>query len=147
MSGPATRLGRLLAIRKLNEDVTRRCLQLALASLAEVESAIVRQETALRESREASRAALLQGNRPEWLMSEAQAEAAGWNQQRLQTLLNGRAEASAEAVRVFLDSRSEHEQVRQLVNDAMQSATALEDRRAQSAADDWFLSRRERPKD
>ena len=40
----------------------------------------------------------------------------------------------------FLESRREHEQVKQLVEDAKQAAAVEEDRRAQAAADDWFLS-------
>jgi hypothetical protein len=145
MSQTATRLGRLLAIRKLNEDLNRRTLEIALASVAEVEAGIARQEAVLTESHHTAHVALSQGDRPEWLMADAQAEVAGWNRCRLKTLLHARAVAAAEAMREFLESRSEHEQVRQLVEDAQRTQRSEEDRRAQLAADDWFLSKRERP--
>ena len=50
----------------------------------------------------------------------------------------------APAMEKFLESRREHEQVKQLVENARQAARLEEDRRAQAAADDWFLSRRTR---
>ncbi len=147
MSGRATRLGRLLAIRKLNEDLNRRTLEIAIASVAEVEAGIAMQAAALSDSRVTAHAALSQGDRSEWLLADVQAEVAGWNRQRLQSLLHTRAAAAADAMRGLLESRSEHEQVRQLVEDGERAAGAEQDRRAQLAADDWFLSKRDRPQD
>jgi hypothetical protein len=147
MSQTAMRLGRLLAIRKLNEDLNRRTLEIALASVTEVEAGIASQEAVLTESHRTARAALSQGDRPEWLMADAQAEVAGWNRRRLKTLLHARAETAAEAMRAFLESRSQHEQVRQLVEDAQRTERTEQDHRAQLSADDWFLSKRERPQD
>ena len=145
MSGSAKRLFRLLGIRKLNEDLDRRALELALAAVAEVEAAILRQETALSESRLATRSALTSSDRGEWLLADAQSEVAGWNWVRLRTLLPSRAAKVAPAMEKFLESRREHEQVKQLIENAQQSARTEEDRNAQSAADDWFLSKRTRP--
>ena len=142
MTRRAERLGRLLAIRRLNEDLDRGALATALARVAEVESALARQETALVESRVASRSALGAGERGEWLLADAQREVAGWNRARLRVLLQARAEEVAPATEKFLESRREHEQVKRLVEDAREAARVEEDRRAQAAADDWFLSRR-----
>jgi hypothetical protein len=44
----------------------------------------------------------------------------------------------------FLESRREFEQVKLLLEDARQAARIDQNRRAQAAADDWFLSRRVR---
>jgi hypothetical protein len=138
----AERLGRLLAIRRLNEDLDRGALATALARVTEVEVALARQETALVESRVASRLALNTGERGEWLLADAQGEVAGWNRAGLRALLQARAEAVAPAMEKLLESRREHEQVKQLVENARLAARVEEDRRAQAAADDWFLSRR-----
>jgi hypothetical protein len=131
----------LLAIRRLNEELDRVALAAALAGVAEVEVALARQETALVESRVTARKALGAGERGEWLLADAQGEVAGWNRAGLRPLLQTRTEAVARAMEKFLESRREHEQVKQLVENARQAARVEEDRRAQAAADDWFLSR------
>jgi flagellar biosynthesis chaperone FliJ len=147
MSGRAGRLERLLAIRALNEELDRHTLEVALASMSEVEAALLRQEQALSESKLAARTALSDGNHSEWLLADAQIEVAGWNRQRLQTLLRPRAQAASEAMERLVESRREQEQVKQLVDDAARAARSKEDRRTQAAADDWFLSRRKRTVD
>lgn len=145
MSGRAERLHRLLAIRRLKEDLDRRSLKLALASLAEVEAGLFRQGAALVESRSMALTALSAGDRREWLMAEAQGEVAGWNQGRLQPLLRARASEASAATQKFLESHREHEQVQQLIENAQRAAKSEDDRKAQMAADDWFLSKRARP--
>ena len=147
MSGRPERLRRLLAIRRLNEDLGRRGLQLALASVAEVNAALARQKMAQLESNLAARAALNAGDRGEWLLADAQIEVAGWNRGRLNTLLQARASEVPPATAKFLETRLEHEQVKQLVEGGQRAAQTEEDRRAQAAADDWFLSKRMRPDD
>lgn len=142
MSGRAGRLSRLLAIRRLNEDLDRRTLAQALALVAEVEGALARQDEAVAESTLATRAALSAGARGEWLMASAQGEVAGWNRGRLGVLLRARTESVAPAMAKFLECRREHEQVKQLVENARQGALVDEDHKAQAAADDWYLSRR-----
>jgi Leu/Phe-tRNA-protein transferase len=144
VSGKARRLDRLLAIRRLGEDLDRGTLALALASVAEVEAALERQETTLADARLAARRALTAGDRGEWLMADAQTEVAGWNRGRLDVLLETRAVEVPPAMEKFLESRCEHEQVKQLVENAQQVEEIEEGRRAQAASDDWFLSRRMR---
>jgi hypothetical protein len=144
VSGRTGRLTRLLAIRRLSQELDRRTLALALASVAEVEAALGMQERALAESRVAARAALSEGDRGQWLLADAQGEVAGWNRGRLDVLLGERVEIVAPAMEKFVESRREHEQVKRLVEDARQATSIEEDRRAQAAADDWFLSRRAR---
>ena len=144
MSDKAERLGRLLAIRRLSEELDRRSLQLALASVAEVEDALTRQATAIEEASAEGRSALAEGDRDGWLMADAQSEVAGWNRGRLGGLLEARSEEVAPAMEKFLESRREHEQVKLLIDAAEQAAKGEEDHRAQAAADDWFLSKRTR---
>jgi hypothetical protein len=137
-------MDRLLAIRKLNEGLDWRALELALAAVAEVEAGLARQEAVLSDSKLAARIALLEGDRAEWLLADAQGEMAGWNRRRLHALLHARAAAATEARLRFLESRREHEQVRQLVGDSRQAMRSEEDRRAQADADDWFLAKSSR---
>jgi hypothetical protein len=142
MSGRAERLGRLLAIRRVSEDLDRSALGLALAALAEVELEMGAQENAQAEAKVTARAALDAGDRSEWLLADAQGEVAGWNRSKLKVLLVGRAEAAVTARAKFIESRREHEQVKALVAAAEQATRIDESRRSQAAADDWFLSRR-----
>jgi hypothetical protein len=142
MSGRAERLGRLLAIRRVGEDLDRSALGVALAAMAEVEMEMGAQESALAEARVTARAALDAGDRNEWLLADAQGEVAGWNRSKLKVLLAGRAEVAGTARARFLESRLEHEQVKKLVEAAEQATRLDESRRLQATADDWFLSRR-----
>jgi len=145
MSARCNRLARLLAIRRLSEDRDRRGLQSAMAAVAEVDREMARQVDARGTARSAARAAMARGDRDEWLMAEAQDEVAGWNRQRLAGLLQVRAAEVPPARERFLASQLEHEQVKQLVDDRRRVEREEENRRAQAAADDWFLAKREKP--
>lgn len=145
MSGRADRLNRLLAIRRLSEDLDRRALKVALASVAEVEAGLARQQAALLEARVSVRDALSAGDRGEWLMADAQSEVAKWNRARLRPVLGARTVVATAAMQTFLAARREHEQVKQLIDNAQRVARSEEDRKAQTAADDWFLGKRARP--
>jgi site-specific DNA-adenine methylase len=76
------------------------------------------------------------------MMADALSEVSGWNRSKLKKLLATRTEAAGKAMVKFLESRREHEQVKQLVKDAEQATRVDEVRRAQASADDWFLSKR-----
>jgi hypothetical protein len=147
MSGRQDRLGRLRAIRQLCEGLDRRNLQLALAAVAEVEAAMKAQYAARMNAGTTARAALTAGDRGEWLLADAQIEVAGWNRGRLVVLQRVRASEVAPAMERFLESRREHEQVKQLVDAAKQASKIEDDRRVQATADDWFLSRRARARE
>jgi hypothetical protein len=131
----------------LSEELDRRTLELAVASVAEVETALASQQAALVDATQMARAALTAGNRGEWLLADAQHKAAGWNCVRLRGLLEARAAEVPPAMEKFLESRLEHEQVKQLVESAQQTRDAEEDRKTQAAADDWFLSKHVRSAD
>jgi NAD kinase len=131
----------------LSEELDRRALELALASVAEVEAALARQEAMRVDARQTARAALTAGDRGEWLLADAQHEVAGWNRGRLGVLLETRAAEVPPAMERFLGSRREHEQVKQLIESARQAEQVEESRRGQAAADDWFLSKRARAAD
>ena len=147
MSGRQERLGRLLAIRRLNEELDRNTLAIALTRVAEVEAALAAQDASVAIARLAGHSALSAGDRGEWLLADAQKEVAGWNRGRLGVLLQARTEDVAPAMQRFVESRLEHEQVKQLVVDAQRVEATEEDRKAQAAADDWFLNKRARSAD
>jgi hypothetical protein len=142
VSGRAKRLHRLLAIRMLTEDLDRSALQTALAAVAVVDAALVAVERAIDEARLAARVALTDGQSSEWMMADAQREVAGWDRSKLKTLLVARTELAGAAMKKFLESRREHEQVKQLVEDAEQAGRLEEARHAQAASDEWFLNKR-----
>jgi hypothetical protein len=142
MSGRAERLQRLLAIRMLTEDLDRNVLQSALAAVALVENTLAALDNAVTESKISARTALADGDRSEWMMADAQGEVAGWDRSKLKRLLATRTEAAGTAMGRFLESRREHEQVKQLVKDSEQATRVDDLRRAQAASDDWFLSKR-----
>jgi hypothetical protein len=137
-------LDRLLAIRRLSEELDRNALAMVLASVHEAESAIAGQEAMQAEAKQVGRQALTTGDRSEWLMADAQNEVAGWNRKRLETLREERAKAVPPAMEKFMESRLEHEQVKKLIENAKLAEEIEDGRRAQAAADDWFLSRRTR---
>jgi len=142
VSAGGRRLDRLLAIRRLSEELDRSALAIVLSSVREVETAIASQETSQLEAKQAARRALSAGDRGEWLMADAQSEVAGWNRDRLGVMREERAREVPQAREKFMESRCEHEQVKQLIENAKLSAEIEEGRKAQAAADDWFLSKR-----
>jgi hypothetical protein len=131
----------------MGEDLCRRRLQLAFAAVAEVDSGLARQTMALAEAGLAARNALASGDRGEWLLADAQREVAGWNRSQLEVLLRARIADVAPAMERFLASRREHEQVKQLIENERQKTSREADRKSQTEADDWFLSRRTRLND
>jgi hypothetical protein len=144
VSAKAERLIRLLVIRRVAEDLDRRKMELAAAAVGEVETALGTQEATIVEAALVGRVALEAGERGDWLMADAQSEVAGWNRRRLGVLLATRSAEFVPAMEKLIESRREHEQVKLLVESARQAARGEEDRKAQAAADDWFLSRRVR---
>jgi flagellar biosynthesis chaperone FliJ len=141
------RLQRLLAIRRLSENIESVALKRIVASVSEVEIAIEQQRVCSAQSKLASQGALSRGDRSEWLLADVQNEVAGWNQTRLIVLLQARSVHVRPAMERFLESRRQCEQVRQLVDYAQKAAGSEAERKEQSAADDWYLSRRARPVD
>jgi flagellar biosynthesis chaperone FliJ len=142
MSGSARRLDRLLAIRHLSEEIDRSTLANVLSSVHQAERAIASQELTRLDAKQAARQALSSGNRGEWLFADAQCEVAGWNRSRLDVIRQQRELDVPPAREKFMQSRCEHEQVKQLIENARQEAKIDESRKAQAAADDWFLSKR-----
>jgi hypothetical protein len=142
VSGRAKRLQRLAAIRMMTEELDLSALKVALTAVAEVESALTEQDNSVFESKANARIALLDGDRGEWMMADAQREVARWNCVKLERFLAVRKDTAGAAMAKFLESRCEHEQVKQLVEDARQAAQVEDARRSQTAADDWFLSKR-----
>lgn len=138
------RLQRLLAIRRIGEEIERRNLQSALGSLAEAAIALSQQQSAIADAIDVASSALQSGNRSEWLFAEAQAEVAGWNRMRLAPVLESRRREIPPVRAAFLGRRREAEQMQQLVEDNRVKQQLEENRKAQAAVDEWFLAQRTR---
>ncbi len=130
-----------MRIRKLQEELERGALELAVSAVAEVERAIKVDETALMESQVLSREALKDGDRGEWLLADAQGEVARANMDKLGVLLGQREAEVPVAMERFLARRREAEQVKVLVDEAGRVEDAEGARREQAAADEWVISR------
>jgi flagellar export protein FliJ len=141
MSTKILRLQGLARIRRLQEEMERRALQLAVAEVAEVESALQSDAAAMLESRESAREALRTGDRSEWLLADAQGEVARANIDKLGSLLTKREAQVPIAMTRFLVCRREHEQSHVLVRETRQSEAVEDARREQATADEWVISR------
>ena len=141
MNRRRSKLSRLLTVRQLQEELDRCTLQSLSASVAEVERALESQQGALLEAGQEARHALSVGGREQWLLAEARREVSESNKARLALVLSARRAALDPAMKRFLNSRREHEEMKQIVDDAKRSAATVEDRKLQATADDWFLSR------
>src|SRR4051812_13932094 len=84
------KLKRLLAIRRLSEDLDRSALRGVLASVTEAETSLTAQREALLEAGQETRNALAIGERVEWLLSVAKREVTAGNIDRATFLLNER---------------------------------------------------------
>lgn len=135
------KLERLLTIRQLQEEVGRCALQGLFASVTEVETSIETQREAFVEAGQQARDALTAGSREQWLMASARRGVSQSNKGRLSLLLDARRASLKPAMKQFLESRREREEVNLLVEDAKRDATTNEVRRLQAAADEWFLGR------
>lgn len=141
MSTKVQRLQGLERIRRLQEEMERRALELAVAAVAEVETALREDAAAMLESRGSARAALRTGDRSEWLLADAQGEVARANIDKLGSLLSKREAVVPLAMARFLACRREHEQSKVLVKEARQVEAAEVARREQATADEWVMSR------
>jgi flagellar export protein FliJ len=141
MSTKILRLQGLARIRRLQEEIERRALQLAVAAVAEVESALQSDAAAMLESRESAREALRAGDRSEWLLADAQGEVARANIDKLGCLLTKREAQVPIATARFLVCRHEHEQSKVLVRETRQAEAVEDARREQATADEWVISR------
>jgi hypothetical protein len=136
------RLDRLLEVRRIAEDVERSHLLAAHTAVSVVEAARERQQQAIEGAAASSADALGRGHRNEWLFAEAQSEVAAGNRARLLPLLSARRAGIAPATAAYLEKRRELRQIQQLVAEGRERQRLSDGRRAQAAADDWFLARR-----
>lgn len=140
MSQSRRRLQRLLAIRRIGEEVARQRLKSALDSLAEAQTVLSQERQVIASAGEAALSALDACDRSERLFAEAEAEVAGWNLARLASVLESRRAEIPLARAAFLDRRREAEQIEHFIQQSNIHEQLREDRNAQTAADDWFLA-------
>lgn len=142
MTQRGQRLRRLLAIRRAGEEVERRHLQSALATAAAADSAVRLQREAITSSASALVAALSDGDAERWLLAGAESEVASSNLSRLLPILRSK-QREVETISIsYRDRRCEREQIQQLISNTDAEQQLHNDRKAQAAADDWFLARR-----
>jgi hypothetical protein len=142
MSAKVARMRGLERIRRLQEEMERRELQAAMGAVAEVQAAIEMDGASLLGARDAGRAALVRGDRGEWLLADAQGEVARANIEKLKVLRARREAAVPAAMAKFMACRLEHEQAKSLALEARAIELLDLARREQAAADEWTLTRR-----
>jgi hypothetical protein len=142
MSAKLVRMRGLERIRRLQEEMELRELQAAMGAVAEVAVALDMDGASLVGARDAGRAALVRGDRGEWLLADAQGEVARANLEKLKVLRARREAAVPPAMARFMACRLEHEQAKSLAGEARAAELLEQARREQAAADEWALSRR-----
>ena len=135
------RLQRLLAVRRVFEQVEHRKLQLALTSVMQAEAALDEQAQAIDNAKAASTNALGDCNHDEWLFAEAQVEIAGWNHARLLPILEMRRAQIPQTTADYLERHLEMQQVEHLVEHVTSLQRRDEERHAQAVSDDCLLAR------
>ena len=137
-------LRRLSAVFGMVEEIHSMETRGAALAVTEAQIAIQAEATRTHEARQGGREALLTDDCLGWSLAVVHEEVALRRRKRLEPLLEQREERHEEASERYVASRLRNEQMKSLVKDASAQITAEEERRAQTSADDRFLSRRER---
>ena len=147
MTAHAGRLGRIIAFRRLAEQLRNGELAEALAAAAASARAMQLQSRFLDQGREATISALLAGDQAEWQMAEAQTEVARWNHRHLEVMHAEHEQMVDTARERLLESRLESEQAELLRRELLARQAAEQERMAQALSDEDYLlrlSRRQR---
>jgi type II secretory pathway component HofQ len=141
MSTRSAALKKIERLYGLIENMHAAALQEAATLMHEAEAAIVVQQGVLREARTEAHAAMARGDREDYAVAEAQLSVGGRRQQRLEVLRQAR-EVATEAARVeYGASRVRRGQIKTVADLAFEAERLTAERRAQTIADDRFLSR------
>jgi hypothetical protein len=139
---------RLKAMRRLAtlyaavEEMHASELQRVTAEVREAEDAIERERQVARLSRVDGRAALVEGNRTNWMMAESEQETAAWRRRALELIRLKREELNNAAMEQYVASRLKREQMKRVCEDIASRLEIEEGRRVQAGSDDRFLARR-----
>ncbi|HZY60981.1 MAG TPA: hypothetical protein VFE38_00550 [Edaphobacter sp.] len=139
---------RLMALKRLAslygdvEEMHSVELQRANAAVREAEQAIGAEQRFVRSSNVEGRRALAAGDRLDWRAAQMQREMAEWRQQRLQQVHRERELVNDEAMKRYVASRTQSEQMKHMARSVTVEVETEVGRRAQEALDDRFLARR-----
>lgn len=140
----ATRLSALKRIEglySLIETMHAATLEQAAGLMHEAERAIAMQSQLKYSAHLDAQAALRSGDSEGWAVSELQRQHSDLCQQRLEPIREERERLTAAARAIYTASRIQRGQIKTVVDKNIASERLDHDRRAQSAADDRFLSR------
>jgi len=133
---------RLAALYAAVEEMHATELQRVTAEVREAEDAIERERQVARLSRVDGRAALVEGNRMNWMMAESEQETAAWRRRALELIRLKREELNNAAMEQYVASRLKREQMKRVCEDIASRLEIEEGRRVQAVSDDRFLARR-----
>ena len=142
MKKRVAQMERVAAVRVLQERLCEAASVRATGDVRVVECALSQTEQARCAAEQEGRAALVDGDRSQWLLTDAMREVAGWNRSRLEILRVERVRDAAVKATAWQQSVLRQEQVGKMtasLRDGLEVAAA---RSAQAESDDRFLSRR-----
>src|SRR6202012_922632 len=129
-------LRRLVTLYAAVEEMHSAELQRMTAAVRQTQQAIGVEQEIVRSARVDGRAALLEGNRTSWMMSETQQETAAWRRRRLERIRLEREELNDAARDQYVASRLKREQIKRVFDDIAARMEIEEGRRLQAASDD-----------
>jgi hypothetical protein len=142
MQSRLKRLKRMAVLYAVVERMHSAELQRATGAVREAELAIEAQRTIVRTAANDERLALVNGDRLGWSLGETHREMAVWKGGRLEDIRLKREEQSEVVRERYAMSRLKSEQMNCVVESVAAQVEREEARRAQSEADDRFLSRK-----
>lgn len=141
MASRTSSLKRIEGLYGLVESMHAVALEQAVAQVHEAERAIATQTRLKQTARTEAQLALTTGDRERWAVAEIQRGHSEQVQQNLEPILQERERLTAQARAVYTASRIQRGQIKTVVDKGLAAERLDEERRAQSAADDRFLSR------
>lgn len=141
MASRISALKRIEGLYGLIETMHAATLEQAAALMHEAEAAIAAQSRLKRDAHGDARAALASGDREQWAVAELQRGHSERLQGKLESIRIERERTTAEAREVYTASRIQRGQIKTVVDKQLAERQRDDERRAQSAADDRFLSR------
>ena len=138
---------RTSALKKINvlygllEEMHSGVFRQTVALVNEAEQAIAGQAAQTHAAAIVARAALLDGDRQQWVLSSVQRGLSGERRRQLETVRAERVLNTDRARDEYQASRVKSKQIKSVVEQSQQTEEVLAGRRTQAAADDRFLSR------
>jgi len=132
---------RVLRIRRIEEDQSRRLLDLALAELAQLERALSEAKQRKRVGRELIRASAMSGEMMDRVAGLEESRSAGRRALSLISCIRAAAERVALLRQDYLSKRTSRLQAETLAEAEAAREAAMSQRHEQQSLDDWYLNR------